>query len=197
MKAVTKILAVAGLSLIASTSMACERYKGAEAIGKNKCSVPTGRYTVSGNLGDSDRYSATLWVTGCQVHMVIEDSTKPNNAGDYLITRNRLKGHDVRFGEPGRHHKKGKGHKHKKGNGHGHGHHKGPHGKHGGAKMCRGTEIKFGFGNSRIAIANPSNLIGEVRLEYKEEGDYLTGSIKLGEENTILNDTTVNLIKQK
>ncbi|KEQ11742.1 hypothetical protein [Endozoicomonas numazuensis] len=185
MKAVTKILAVAGFSLITSATIACERYKDAQAMGHNKCSVPSGRYIVSGNLGDSDRYSATLWVTGCQVNMVIEDRTKPNNAGDYLITRNRIHESDAR---PMRHNKKGKGHGHEK--------HRGFHGRQGGAKLCRGNTVNFNFGEGHIAIANPSDLMGEVRLEYKEEGNYLTGSIKLGEENTILNDATVDLFKQ-
>ena len=125
--------------------------------------------------------------------MVIEDSTKANNAGDYLITRNRLRGPDAK---PMHHHKKGKGHQHKKDKWQVKGKHKGHHGRMGGAKLCRGNSINFGFGKDHIAIANPSDLIGEVRLNYKEEGNYLTGSIKLGEEHTILNDTTVDLIKQ-
>lgn len=201
MKALTKILTLVSLSIVMSTASACGRYKGAEAVGKNKCSVPEGRYIVNGLLGDSDRYTATLWVTGCKVNMVIEDSQKQKNTGDYLILRNRPN-RDGRPPEGMDHpprpprHKKGHGHHGHKGHGHHRPDHHRGHGRHGGAKLCRGNSINFGIGKDRIAIANPSDLIGEVRLEYIENEKVLRGSIQLGEEHTILHDTTVDLYKQ-
>jgi hypothetical protein len=198
MKTVTNILALACLSLTLNTAAACNPEKRSAAFDKNKCSVPTGRYIVSGNLGESGRYSATLWVTGCQVSMVIEDSTKARNIGDYLVTRNSLnRKHGPQHPDARMHSKKGK-HQHK----HNHGKHKGHRGGHPGrAKLCKGNSISFAIGKDRMAVANPSDLIGEVELKYVEdetnEGNgYLTGSIKLGEEFSILNDSTVDLLKQ-